>query len=510
MRHPQSSHTDFHHSKHTGERPFQCHCLRRFSRLDNLRQHAQTVHVNEEIPGDSLAATGTRFQRQVRTDRIRSSGPRQRTSTMSSGGSQSRGHSRNMSTSSIGSVSDFGSPEDVRRRPQSLAMAQTTPPRPGLSLDTYGPQMGPAPYYNYSPSGYSTPGSLMSADASSPRMSSALGSPIAMMPRSSIAWGGQNHSRRLSVPSSVNAFHSPHAYPSPPGPFMSPPPPAPATPYSNAGSVYTSPTGSNFGDARHESIDAVEAEWRRRTWHPSTRNSMSRPATSGLSYQQRPDDPQPVSTTQPAAQQAVRLPGIDSFDRAHMQPAAPFRRSQGDIDMEEVPQPVEQEPPGKRDSWNSISSNLNHLELIQSSPSDDNGVRRLEPATQPGAMVSPGMSPQATMSTPRAVPVPLNLSHNNDIPSMPIEVPTTPRNRKRQGWYMGPLTAGGSSDVDEKPPPGTAVRTSPESSSNSDELRTPSMNNAAEYHPAIMHSNGVIEGGQPGTVVEDAKVCLRR
>jgi hypothetical protein len=44
--------------KHTSERPFQCHCSRRFSRLDNLRQHAQTVHVNEEIPMDSLAATG--------------------------------------------------------------------------------------------------------------------------------------------------------------------------------------------------------------------------------------------------------------------------------------------------------------------------------------------------------------------------------------------------------------------------------------------------------------------
>ncbi len=40
--------------KHTGERPFRCHCLKAFSRLDNLRQHAQTVHAdtperNEEM-----------------------------------------------------------------------------------------------------------------------------------------------------------------------------------------------------------------------------------------------------------------------------------------------------------------------------------------------------------------------------------------------------------------------------------------------------------------------------
>lgn len=32
--------------KHTGERPFKCHCGRTFSRLDNVRQHASTVHAD--------------------------------------------------------------------------------------------------------------------------------------------------------------------------------------------------------------------------------------------------------------------------------------------------------------------------------------------------------------------------------------------------------------------------------------------------------------------------------
>lgn len=62
-------------SKHTGERPFPCHCGKAFSRLDNLRQHAATVHADQtqlnEAMLTSLASVHAALSQRANRDQRR-------------------------------------------------------------------------------------------------------------------------------------------------------------------------------------------------------------------------------------------------------------------------------------------------------------------------------------------------------------------------------------------------------------------------------------------------------
>ncbi|OIW26247.1 hypothetical protein CONLIGDRAFT_581423 [Coniochaeta ligniaria NRRL 30616] len=303
--------------KHTGERPFMCHCNRRFSRLDNLRQHAQTVHQNEEIPVDSPAAMGTRFQKQVRTDKMRQApGGRSRASTAGSVGSSGRGHQKSLSTSMINSTgSAFGVDNEGRHRPPAIALPSDR--RPRYSHEPHpivpdGYMRGPP-----SPAGFHTPTSAsFSTGTNSPGWGSGVPSPMPSHSRSQSMYNthqDRTPGRRLSQPSSSHPF----MLTSPSRQFA----PERNPPYSPSGdsSLLPSPTTPTTSWSRRESISGVADDaYRRRTWHPDTRDYSGSSRLSQVLNTSQLADPVPPPLADPdhrqQQHQSQRLPGIESFD----------------------------------------------------------------------------------------------------------------------------------------------------------------------------------------------------
>lgn len=403
----------------------------------------------------------------------------------------------------MSSVSVAQSP-DVRRRPPPLAMASDggASARARLSLNTVNaydpPMMGsPGPVEYDTPSNApTTPTSatFSTAPTGSPaRFGSAMQSPATSASRP-VSWAGPPPpGRRQSISSNGNPFAGPPGQ-GPPT-YITPLQSSAAPPtFSVQSSAYASPTVSHFSESKGDTN--ADADWRRRTWHPGT-YSGPRPATSGLGYHQTPDAPRPMYTSQPAASQTTRLPGIESFDHAPPPPTLP-RRQPSPMQLDAPGRPLTyhapREPPPNRGHHKrtSISWEIDRLNIAGPGSQREQWSQQYPGSAGRASGARPTTAPHGYFSRQLANLQPIQIPSMNSSPRTSQEQPETPRKNKRQAWYNGPVSQ----------PQRAMQRTSPEDSSSSEGVPTPGT--MIDYHPAIVHSNGYVE---TPVIVEDHKIA---
>ncbi|KAI7116590.1 hypothetical protein KC352_g34003, partial [Hortaea werneckii] len=199
------------------------------------------------------------------------------------------------------------------------------------------------------------------------------------------------------------------------------------------------------------------------------------------SYHQTPDDKGPAPSGQPAASQVTRLPGIESFD--HAPPTNNNRQHTS-------PMMVDARPSSShRGSDAGLHQGITRLDIAAANAP----VEGQWHATHPAAASQPGYFPP---QPPPATIAPQYIHHQHSA-SMPE--PVTPRRNKRQAWYGGPVQA----YQQPQQPTYMSHRPSPEDSGSSDGVPTPGTSQGTEYHPVIVHANGLQEAYPPGGVLPE-------